>query len=554
MGSTADNWQNIAKKKQQEIKAAIPPKWVIPDEKLPSESQADVSDFLSQSGFFTNREIEIVSTDALKTLSYLSNGSWQSEDVTSAYCKAAAAAHQLTNCLSEIFFDEAIAQAKECDDYLRKHGRPKGPFHGFPISIKDNFNIIGKPSTIGIALLANTPATYNSTIVDLILQAGAVLYVKTNVPTAVMLAETVNNVTGRTLNPLNRSLTSGGSSGGESALIAFGGSRIGLGSDIGENTTITGEAENELTCHEIGGSLRIPAACTGIFTIRPSAGRFPHCRARSGLAGQEAVMSVNGPLAKTLEEIVFYSKTIIDQKPWLHDPKCLPIPWRTVESKRRLKLAVMWNDGLVTPTPPVARALKETVEKLKAAGHELVDWEPAGHKDVRDLLRRMFVADGAKSIRKLLEPTGEPFRPEMGSYEKSQEMGVYEMWQLQVERSDLQKSYLDHWNSVGDLDGILCPTTPYSSVEHGKLEYAGYTGAYNLLDYSAVSFPCGIKADEKLDTAYSGHNPLSEFDVQVQGSYNANLVHGMPVSLQLVARRLEEEKVLVMTETVLKSL
>lgn len=108
-----------------------------------------------------------------------------------------------------------------------------GPFHGLPISIKDNFNIAGKDSTIGIASLANKPATCNSAIIDIILQSGAVLYVKTNVPTAVMLGETVNNVFGRTLNPLNRNLTPGGSSGGESALIAFGASRIGLGSDIG---------------------------------------------------------------------------------------------------------------------------------------------------------------------------------------------------------------------------------------------------------------------------------------------------------------------------------
>lgn len=111
-----------------------------------------------------------------------------------------------------------------------------GPFHGLPISIKDNFNIIGKDSTIGMTSLANKPATYNSTLIDLILGAGAVLYVKTNVPTAVMLAETVNNVLGRTVNPLNRNLTSGGSSGGESALLAFGGSRIGVGSDIGESS------------------------------------------------------------------------------------------------------------------------------------------------------------------------------------------------------------------------------------------------------------------------------------------------------------------------------
>ena len=83
--------------------------------------------------------------------------------------------------------------------------------------------------------LVNKPATYNSTIIDIILGVGAVLYVKTNVPTAVMLPETVNNVFGWTMNPFNRKLTAGGSSGGESALIAFGGSRIGVGSDIGKS-------------------------------------------------------------------------------------------------------------------------------------------------------------------------------------------------------------------------------------------------------------------------------------------------------------------------------
>jgi amidase len=77
------------------------------------------------------------------------------------------------------------------------------------------------------------PAVYNATLVDILQDAGAVLYVKTNVPTAMMIAETVNNVFGRTLNPRNRKLTSGGSSGGESALIAFGGSPLGVGTDIG---------------------------------------------------------------------------------------------------------------------------------------------------------------------------------------------------------------------------------------------------------------------------------------------------------------------------------
>lgn len=95
----ADNWQKIAQQKQQEIKKAIPSEWIIPAEIFPPDTQADVSTFLSRSGWFTQREIEIVSTDALMALSHLSGGSWKSEEVTRAYCKTAAAAHQLVGLL-----------------------------------------------------------------------------------------------------------------------------------------------------------------------------------------------------------------------------------------------------------------------------------------------------------------------------------------------------------------------------------------------------------------------------------------------------------------------
>lgn len=102
-------------------------------------------------------------------------------------------------------------------------------------------------------------------------------------------------------------------------------------------------------------------------------------------------MSVNGPMARTLEDIVLFSKTIVDSQPWLVDPKVLPIPWRPVERKRKLKLAVLWNDGLVVPTPPVIRALKETVAKLKQAGHEVIEWNPALHLKALELLVTLSV-------------------------------------------------------------------------------------------------------------------------------------------------------------------
>ncbi|OCK82283.1 fatty-acid amide hydrolase [Lepidopterella palustris CBS 459.81] len=528
-------WVKNATAKRVALLASIPPEFLIPADIFPAESELDVIKFPKESKWFTAEELDITSTSASALLEKIATGVWTAEEVTTAFCKRAAAAHQLTNCLSDAFFHEAIESAKALDDHLRIMGKTVGPLHGLPISLKDNFNIIGKDSTVGFTSWVDDPATYNSTLVDLLREAGAVLYVKSNVPTAMMMAETVNNVFGRTLNPLNRALTSGGSSGGESALIAFGGSPLGVGTDI-------------------GGSLRIPAACTGIFTLRPSFGRFPTLRARSGLAGQEAVNSVNGPMGKTLDDIELFSRVIVGLEPWLHDPKCLPIPWRSVQPKARLKLGVLWHDGMVTPTPPVQRALRETVEKLKEAGHEIVDWHPTLHSHALNILGRMFLADGGKSVRNILEPTEEPFRPEMEAYSDAQELNVHAMWQLQMERTELLKKFLDQWTSHDGLDAILCPTTPYSSVEHGKFKHIGYTGVFNIVDYSAVSFPCGITVDENIDVVTSTHAPLSDLDKEIQSEYDKHAVHGMPVSLQLVARRLEEEKVLQMARTILQAL
>ena len=98
------------------------------------------------------------------------------------------------------------------------------------------------------------------------------------------------------------------------------------------------------------------------------------------------MQSVNGPMSRSLKDICFFSEVIVSTLPWLQDPRCLPIPWRQVEKKPRLKLAVMWHDGCVLPTPPVTRALKETVKKLEAAGHEIVQWEPDGHRQLIEIL------------------------------------------------------------------------------------------------------------------------------------------------------------------------
>ncbi|KAH3907241.1 hypothetical protein HBI56_183750 [Parastagonospora nodorum] len=533
--TSVQNWEKVAEAKRAKLAESIPQEHRVPQQHLPPDSQLDVTTWPKESGWFSSEELEITGSTATELLQKIASKTWSSEKVTRAFCKRAAAAQQLLNCLTDAFFDEAIESAKALDEHLNRTGQLKGPFHGLPISLKDNFNIKGKDSSVGFSSLVNDPAEYNATLVDVLENLGAVRYCKTNVPTAMMIPESVNNVFGRTISPLNRKVTSGGSSGGESALIAFGGSPIGIGTDI-------------------GGSLRIPAACTGIFTIRPSFGRFSTQRCRSGLAGQEAVASVNGPMARTLEDIITYSKAVINSQQWLLDPKVLPIPWRQVEQQKKLKIAVLWNDGICMPTPPVTRALKETVESLKKSGHEVVEWDPKLHAKALDQLGRMFVADGGKTVKNLLAPTGEPIRPEMQQYQDAQDLGVFEMWQLHLERTELQRQYLEQWMSYENLDAILAPTTPYSSVPHSHFKYVGYTGVFNVVDYSAVSFPTGITVDKTKDTSFADAKVQSEYCQAARDSYDAELLHGYPVSLQLIAQRLQEEKVLSMTETVLQAI
>ncbi|GAM85567.1 hypothetical protein ANO11243_035740 [Dothideomycetidae sp. 11243] len=528
-------WEGLAASKRQALADSIPEEWRIQSsDEISAKSLINVTEWQPRPEYFSPLELEITSSTAAQLLTCIRSGTWSSEQVIRAFCKRAAVGHQLLNCLSETMFHPALERARTLDEHLRRTGKPIGPLHGLPISLKDCFNVAGKDSTVGFAHWIDKPAERNSTLVDLLITLGAVPYLKTNVPTAMMIAETVNNVFGRTLNPLNRQLTPGGSSGGESALIAYGGSCLGVGTDI-------------------GGSLRIPASCTGIFTLRPSFGRFPTGGAASGLAGQEAINSVNGPMARTLNDIKLFARVVVGAEPWRVDPKCVPIPWRDITLPKKLKIGVLWHDDVSRPTPPVQRALKHTAERLRKSGHEIVDWPPDLHKELLDIMRAFFLVDGGKTIQAILDPVGEPWRPEMNDYKVTEERGVSELWRMQANRTRVVTAYLQRIREAG-LGAILCPTTPYACTSHTKFKYVGYTGVFNVLDYSALSFPTGLTVDTTLDVASKGQPILSAWDEEAQNDYDAEVIRNMPISLQLVAGRLEEEKVIAMAREVLHAL
>jgi amidase len=383
--------------------------------------------------------------------------------------------------VTEVLFAEVRQRAIFLDDYLAEHGKPIGPLHGLPISLKDCFITPPHASSIGMAAFANETLTSESLLVTILRDLGAVFYVKTNVPTAMMMMETTNNVWGETRNPLHKHLSPGGSSGGESALIAIKASPLGVGTDI-------------------GGSIRIPCAWCHLYGLKPSFGRFPNSGGKSGIPGQEFILAVNGPMARSLRSVQLYCEAVLSAQvaPWNLDHKCLPIPWRknTIQPRgRKLRLGLVGiDDGLVTCHPPVERALDNVRRVLEEAGHEILPWQTSDHAEIMKILNAAFFAFGGPAIMPLLEGHGEPVFGSMDGYAQAAkageaDLGPTKMCTMNLKRNALQKAYLDRWMATAScgkqaMDGIVMTVTPWAAARLGQTQetfYVGYTGVFNLL-------------------------------------------------------------------------
>jgi len=292
--------------------------------------------------------------------------------------------------VAEFLFQEALEQAKELDEYMRVKGKPKGMLHGLPISVKEHVFVRGTRATSGLIAWADQMSPCDALIVQTFREQGAVFHVKTTNPQTLMAIETDSNLFGRTLNPHNPNLTCGGSSGGESALIAMGGSVLGIGTDI-------------------GGSIRVPSAFCGIYGLKPSVGRLPH----SGLCGlhdgMQNIIGAVGPLARCLEDIELFCSAALANRPWDHEPSMIEIPWKgEAHTPTKLKFGVIWNDGLVRPHPPVTKALQEVVSNLRNSGHIVIDWDVGLHEALVNLVNEAYFLDGGKEYYEALDSGGEP--------------------------------------------------------------------------------------------------------------------------------------------------
>ncbi|KAF9885253.1 hypothetical protein FE257_000613 [Aspergillus nanangensis] len=528
-------WQDIAKEYQQRRDSLIPEEWRLPSKVL-SSLPDDVTKVPLE--YLTNREIELTECTVSQLARRIVDRETTSLEVTLAFCHRAAIAQQLVNCLTEIFFDDAIEQAKGLDRILEETGKPIGPLHGVPFSIKDHYNIKGLRTTAGyIAYSRFPPKEKDALVVDILRKAGAVFYVKTNNPQCMMVLETVSNIYGRTLNPKNTKLGPGGSSGGEGALLALRGSPIGLGSDI-------------------GGSIRVPATFNGLYGFKPSGKRVPVTGWECTMIGNDPIPAVAGPLGHSIEDLDLFFKIVSDAEPWFQEP-LIELPWKTDEQLNfdagHLKVGVMMWDEVVMPHPYITRVLKEVVAKLKAAGHDVVEFKPYDHgRAWSDILLPLYFTDGGLDIKNTLAASGEPMLPcakRLLDDPTNKMRDLHDIWRLHTARDVYRSEYLAHWNATAKLtsderpiDVILCPASCVQGTPHDVKPWWGYCSQWNLLDYPSGIIPAGTVS--RGDRYPDNYKPINDLDEENFKLYNNDLYFGMPVVVQVVGRTLQDEKVM----------
>jgi amidase len=258
------------------------------------------------------------------------------------------------NAVVEVRPDEVLAEA-DAADAKQRDGQALGSLHGVPFSVKINLDVAGQATSEGCVALKDFVATHDAPIVEQMRRAGAVVLARTNMPDLGLRINTVSELYGATHNPWKHGYTAGGSSGGEAAAIASGMSPIGLGNDI-------------------GGSLRNPAYCCGIASIKPSRGRVAQGNpsALFDLPVNSQFMLADGILARHVGDVRRGLEVVMGAHHG--DPQSFDAPLHGRPVAKRVALVPSPSGG--ETNADVAEGVRIAGRALEAAGYDVDEVEP----------------------------------------------------------------------------------------------------------------------------------------------------------------------------------
>ncbi|CAH8869383.1 unnamed protein product [Trichobilharzia szidati] len=329
------------------------------------QAKRDFHEYLKNNPLSSEEIEEIVRIPYCELIQCLQKGELTPQKVLLAYQHKAFEVDEKCNCVVEFLhpnFDEINLN---------------GPLAGAPVSIKENFTIKGSESHAGMVKFLNGPSNNDSSIIQVIKSLGGVPFARTNVPQSMFSVLSSNPINGTTLNPLALDRSPGGSSSGEAALIAGGGSRLGFGTDL-------------------GGSVRFPAAMCGIVGFKPTPKRV----SQMGMSSHGRYITVDssiGFLGRDVQTCILAAQSIWNSS--LHnelDYFCPPLKFNSeVFQSKRLRIGYFIHDGSFTPVPAAQRAVLHVKSKLESLGHTLIPWEiPYSGREWLCLFLTCMTADG----------------------------------------------------------------------------------------------------------------------------------------------------------------
>ena len=314
---------------------------------------------------------------ALELKASLESGELSSTEVVQALMQRSDAIDARVCGFVQRFFERALKEAALSDE-ARARGESLGPLHGIPITLKENLDTEGVPSTLGFQSRLGQPAREDAAVVRLARARGAIVLGKTNVPqTLLSPMETTNHIWGTTRNPWSAGHAPGGSSGGEAVAIATGQSVLGIGTDV-------------------GGSIRIPAHFCGIAGLKPTWGRWSNRGSRSVIAGQETIRAQTGPLARTVADLAFMLQALPTPAHSTMDPNVPPVPLSSPDEVdvSRLRIGYYDDDGILTPARSVRRAVARAVKALESANATVEPYLPRRAMETVLLMFSVLSSDG----------------------------------------------------------------------------------------------------------------------------------------------------------------
>jgi fatty acid amide hydrolase len=455
-------------------------------------------------------------------------------------------------------FDEARAEASAVDA-ARARGEALGPLAGVPITIKEQFDVEGLATTFGLPTRADAKVPADGPLVKRLRAAGAIPLGKTNVAELLFYQEGDNPLFGRTSNPWDLERTSGGGSGGEGAIIAAGGSPLGLAADI-------------------GGSIRTPAHFCGIQGLRPTSGRLTNLDSPPELffPGMEAVVLDPGPMARTVSDLDLAMRVL--GAPGLEklDPRVSPVPWpdhRDVELEG-LRIGVFEEDGYWPASPAMRRAVREAADILTARGAIVESFADPDPEAATRFYFSFLTAGGVGWLRQHLE--GNPVDPRIkmllrisslpsrlhgpaaalleavgqprlaNGFRWSAKRSAQAYWRLAVERADWRRRFLAAMDEK-QLDAIVCPPHTVPAMRHGATYYLYDTPSY-LMRFNVLGMPAGAVAATRVRPGEESDRPRTVDRVDRTAAKTEKGSAGLPVGVQVAARHWREDVVLaVMT-------